>query len=272
MIWAAHGVVQDSDAELFVHRNLLDRDAFATHLRDRPEPYAGLADAFAGRGEALTLDDATVAAAEGATMARDAGHPVTLFINPEQVLHGTPYHFAALNAVFDSMRYDSLEVEGRSWPTQTAAQKRRVRRHLQSWVAAAATAEGRTRRVGRIAEAAGIKEVEMPPHLRTLTVDELRRLAANGVALGNHGWAHGNYFALRPQEVIEQLRRARAWLQDELGAEASDAAAFAVPYGELLPPAALPPDECSMWLLNTDRFRHGPMRGRTFNRPTLRLS
>jgi hypothetical protein len=45
-----------------------------------------------------------------------------------------------------------------------------------------------------------------------------------------------------------------------------------VPYGELLPPEEVGADDCPLWLLNTDMFRHGAIGERVFNRPTLRLS
>ena len=78
----------------------------------------------------------------------------------------------------------------------------------------------------------------MPPHFRTLTVNDLIALRNAGVDLQNHGWLHSHHPNLSPEESAREIDEGRAWLRRELNV---DAAHFAVPFGEALPHPTLPP-------------------------------
>src|SRR5215208_1735542 len=102
-ILAMHGVVEGMSTARFCHRNLLDRSEFVHHLTERP-PYLSIAAALAGEGRAITIDDATFAAADAALLAREFGHSVMIFINPYNVLTGTVYFFGILNVLLDRLK------------------------------------------------------------------------------------------------------------------------------------------------------------------------
>ena len=66
-------------------------------------------------------------------------------------------------------------------------------------------------------------------HAGIMSWDELRRLVAAGVTIGNHGAAHGHMWQGDDDANRADLLRARERLQAELGL---DATLFAYPYGE----------------------------------------
>ena len=102
-IYALHGVIDRVDGKLFSHRNMTPADRVRARL-DTGQKMVPLADALAGKGDALTIDDATVASAQAALLARQLGHAVTLFVNPWQVADGRAYAFAALHWLLDETR------------------------------------------------------------------------------------------------------------------------------------------------------------------------
>jgi peptidoglycan/xylan/chitin deacetylase (PgdA/CDA1 family) len=61
-----------------------------------------------------------------------------------------------------------------------------------------------------------------------LTWTELERLAAQGVAVGSHGWTHRSLAALTPDEARDEAARSREVLESRLGCRV---ASFAYPYG-----------------------------------------
>ena len=54
--------------------------------------------------------------------------------------------------------------------------------------------------------------------LRTLSADDVRALAAGGMRIGSHSWAHRHLPDLSESEVRNDLRESRALLEDLLGA------------------------------------------------------
>ncbi|MGP8231674.1 MAG: hypothetical protein ACLQL2_03285 [Methylovirgula sp.] len=72
-IYALHGVIDHVDTKLFSHRNMTAAGRVQAWL-DTQHKLVPLADALAGKGDALTIDDATVASAQAAMLARQRGH------------------------------------------------------------------------------------------------------------------------------------------------------------------------------------------------------
>jgi peptidoglycan/xylan/chitin deacetylase (PgdA/CDA1 family) len=68
-----------------------------------------------------------------------------------------------------------------------------------------------------------------PGHLATMTWDELRGLAADGVEIGSHTVSHPHLPRLSEVELDRELRDSRARVEDELGRPCR---LFAYPYGE----------------------------------------
>jgi peptidoglycan/xylan/chitin deacetylase (PgdA/CDA1 family) len=68
-----------------------------------------------------------------------------------------------------------------------------------------------------------------PRELATLTWDELRAHAENGVRIGSHAVTHPHLTALGDEELRRELEESKAAIEDELAGPCSD---FAYPYGE----------------------------------------
>src|SRR5437016_674086 len=104
-VYALHGSAPAASPDLFVYRNICDRERLSRWLSALP-PLVPLCDALAGRGSALTIDDATYAAADSALLARELGHEATLFVNPSNIAERTNYSWLVINALLDSLEED----------------------------------------------------------------------------------------------------------------------------------------------------------------------
>ena len=68
-----------------------------------------------------------------------------------------------------------------------------------------------------------------PDELATMTWDELRAHAADGVAIGSHGISHAHLTRLSDDDLRRELVDSRQAIEDELGASCTE---LAYPYGE----------------------------------------
>jgi peptidoglycan/xylan/chitin deacetylase (PgdA/CDA1 family) len=248
-----HGIAPAVIPKTFCFRNICDADTMARYLESVPT-FVPLADAIAGRGDALTIDDAIRGAADAALLARRFGHAVTLFVNPGQVESGAPYAFLVLNAVLDGL--------GSSY-----AERQALRRRIKARLCVLTDEQARLEFVMGQGAQWGVTAPEVPAHFRTLKRDELVTLRDAGVALENHGWSHSDHTNLSPAESVREIREGRDWLQRELGVEAGY---FASPFGEALP-APEASAVCTMWLAASQAMPAGPLSAHVFNRTFLDL-
>lgn len=232
MIYAMHGVVRHRRDDLFEQRNLVDCDEFESYLRDRP-PFVDLHSAMQGVGDALTIDDATVAAADAARLAISHGQKVTVFINGSNVEHQYPYCFAVVNRLLDHAQVQTIRLQGKEHPVATFLQKKQFRRlikqeyrHLKIQAQELAFTE-------LLATHLRVEHGPVSDQYRVLTRDDLWDLIALGVEVGNHGWNHVDPQHLSVGEFKHQVSRNRLWIRDSLGV---DSPFYAVPFGDTLPP------------------------------------
>jgi len=226
-----HGIAPAVIPNAFCFRNMWDTDAMLRYLTSVP-PFVSLGDAMAGRGDALTIDDAIRGAADAALLARQRGHAVTLFVNPSQVESGAPYAFLVLNALLDGLTRRVCIFEDTAFRIGTHAKRQVLRRRIKARLCALTDEQARLDFVTGLAGQWGVTVPDMPPHFRTLSRDELVALRDAGVALENHGWSHSDHTSLSSAQSVREIRDGRVWLERELGVEA---AYFAAPYGEALP-------------------------------------
>jgi hypothetical protein len=261
-----HGIAPGVVPDAFSFRNLCDADAMHRYLAAVP-PFVSIDDALAGRGNALTIDDAIRGAADAALLARRHGHAVSLFVNPAQVEAGTPYAFLLLNVLLDSLNRRRCVFDGTGFPTKTFAQRQRLRRRIKARLCALTSEQERLDVVAGLADEWDVKMPAVPPHFRTIGRDELVTLRDAGVSLENHGWSHSDHTSLSPAESIREIREGRAWLERELGVAAAH---FAAPFGDALPTpeaAAI----CPTWLTASEVLPAGPLSAPVFNRTFLEL-
>ena len=228
-LYAMHGVVGHATPGHFSHRNLLDITEFGRFVRARPERFVSLTDALAGRGDALTIDDGTRAAADAALLARAAGHCVTLFVNPWNVLTGRRYPFLCLNVLLDHAPTSVAGPGGDRIDLSSGPARVRFRRMVKERLRGCRDHAEQEAVIDSVAAQFGEGMVPFPPHLETLGRGELDALWSEGVEIGNHGWMHVDPAALAPEHIHEPVIRGRVWLEE---AYQCPAPFFAVPFGE----------------------------------------
>lgn len=230
MIYVTHGAVPNYSSELLTHKNMLPTPVFADFLSQRLPRFVSLEDTLYGTGDALTLDDATEAAAAAARLARNYDHAVTLFINPYQVERREFYHFAILNSALDETPKAEITFRGAKYSLLKVSGRRLVRRAFKTEVCRAGCEQERDSLVREYLDLLGVGRPQVPDHLRTLTREQLAELAAIGVTIENHGWSHRFLSCLTRTQAIDEILLGRRWLHDHLGVNAKY---FAVPYGEV---------------------------------------
>ncbi len=263
-VLVTHGVAPDAQSTRFSTRFRSEPRAFAEFLAQHR--FVSLTEALRGEGDALTVDDATEASAEACRMARSAGHPVVLFVNPGQIESGHPYWFMFLSGLCDQLDAPQYDFEGTSYPTATFRQRSSLRSAIKARVSVLPDEAKRREAVMELARRWGIGSLEIPPHARTLTLSELQALQVAGVELHNHGWWHANHLALSGSESAREVRQGRDWLRQRLGV---DGGYFAVPFGEPLPSAEAAA-WCSVWFLLTEA-PIGPVSPTVWNREDVTL-
>ena len=264
-IFATHGIVDGYDASRYTHRNLIDTDDYRTTLQRRPS-FVPLAEALAGNGAALTIDDATVAAARAALLARDLGHAVTLFINPWQIEDGQPSWFSCLNIWLDSVELKAFRWNKRDYDLSIHADKVAFRTEVKGAMRTHNSQEQTTELIDQIEILLDVHGYEVPDHLRCLTVDDLAILQAKGVDIQNHSWTHLDPAALGSVRFAEEYWLAKNWLRETLGI---DSQFFASAYGEYLPHPDFLRDTETVCLLLHNQIRPGRLTDNLVNRHVL---
>ena len=226
MIFLSHGVLLGRDLDRISHALMLDEDAYRIHLQRMK--YVPLADALAGKGDALTFDDASHAAIRGALIAREHGHPVTLFVNGWHVEARAPYFPYQLSAILDYTRKDRCFLLGRNWNLTTLAEKRTLRQELKRVYMKVENWDQIVALVRTVSEELGVPKME--DGLRTVERKDLLDAAAIGVDLQNHGWTHLNPQLYSLSQLDHDIQRNRHWLHQLTGREAS---VYAPPFGKV---------------------------------------
>ena len=262
-VFALHGLSTRAEPRKFVYRNIADEETLTRVLSSRHR-FVPLADALAGRGDALTIDDGTRAAADAALLARRFGHAVSLFINPAHVDSARPYSFHLLNALLDQLA-ETVVFDGKRYWARWMTEKRRLRAQLKKSLRDTRSEDERTDAVRTLASEWSIGPLAVPSFLEPLNVADLRQLLENGVEIHNHGWSHSCHKRLTPDESAQEIERGREWLQSMLGVHSR---VFVVPYGDVYP-AAPALEACDVWLTRDPLRPSGPVSPGVWNRETL---
>jgi hypothetical protein len=244
---------------------LVDADRFVNHLRNRKHVYVPLEACLRGEGDALTIDDSTVAAMQAVQLARAHGHAVSLFLNGYNISARVPYFFSRLSAALDAATAEAVAYEGDQHDLRTPAAKRRFRALVKRRLVQLGSDQDRQGFVSEIARLLGIKDIVVPPWLQPMTSEDVKELAADGVDIQNHGWTHVLVGALAPDDYAANIRQGREWLRDVCGAKAD---LFAVPNGDALPLWQGSP-HYSAWLMLDGKRPPGQLGPGLFNRRTL---
>jgi hypothetical protein len=260
-VFTSHGVVGQPKRELFVHRNMLDRNSFREYLRARAdEPFVTLEDALKGEGDALTFDDATEASVE-------LGHKASIFANPFNVENAAPYIFVLLNVLLDEMKAEPVLFEGAQYAPKFR-EKRKLRLRIKDKLARVTDYSERLGVVEGIARDNHLSFDNVPAHLKTLGKERLLQLAGMGVRIENHGWFHCHFSSLSEDQCYENVARAKRWFSSELDLNVRH---FAVPFGDILPQSTRQLREHESWLLLHHLLPVGLIGDGIYNRAVLNL-
>ena len=267
-IYATHGVVTNAVRERFSHRNLLDIDKFADHLRRRPQPYLPLAIALEQGGDSLTIDDATEAAGNAAGLARQLGHDVTLFVNGYNISNRQPYFFSRLNVALDETKLEKLSYQNEEFDLQSYGGKCRFRSAVKARLTRMGSETDRQNIVTEICYRLDVRDIVIPSYLHPLTETGVRDLLSIGVDIQNHGWSHSPIGSMTAEAHADDIRRGRQWLKVSFGVDAHH---YAVPNGDGLPYWTTSPHYRTWLLLDEDFGRDRSFSPGVFPRSTLNL-
>jgi peptidoglycan/xylan/chitin deacetylase (PgdA/CDA1 family) len=231
-IFALHGVVDRVRSGSFCHLNMVEADRLRALLCLKRK-FVPLSAALEGRGRALTIDDATEAAARTALLARHLGHAVTLFVNPWQVEDGRAYAFSWLSALVDQIDQESFHWNGQAFELASLGGKQAFRAAVKRLMRRQVLPEQNYEVLEQLRAKFAIERVDIPAHLSCLSLEQLRQLQDEGVDIENHYWSHLDPAAHTHAQFVIDWRRAQEWLGDSLGVRSKF---FASPFGEFLPP------------------------------------
>ena len=261
-IYALHGVIDRVDAKLFSHRNMTPADRVRARL-DTQQKLVPLAEALAGKGDALTIDDATVASAQAALLARQLGHDVTLFINPWQVADGRADAFAALHWLLDRTRKRKVTWRGKTWWLMTFRQKDDLRAEIKRLLRLHDEPQDNHALIEELQQALGVADLDVPDYLQSLTLAQLRELRDAGVDIQNHYWTHLDPAAHTPARFADEWLRAQDWLTENLGIASQF---FASPFGDYFPQPDFLAEHRIVCLLLSHSHPSGPLSPWVVNR------
>lgn len=264
-IFVIHGIARRPQPDMFIYRSYFSSRALQSHLKNRKDRYVSLDMALSGQGDALTIDDATNAGFDAAVLARKFGHDVTLFINPHNVINQSPYFLFVLDVALDKTRRRELFWNGSSFPMNSYKEKLGLRNELKNRILKLPAESERMEFVQRLAIDLDVPDLSMPEHLRVLSVEQVLVLRDMGASIGNHGWTHGAIEAMDPSAVRDEIIKAKKWITQTCGTAPS---AYAVPFGNALPPFEISDDLCAIWLLLNSKIKPCFVAPKVFNRET----
>jgi hypothetical protein len=220
-----HGCTHSWRPDLQTVRNYVSEESLKRYLDARACKYGALSDV--SNSDVLTIDDSTIGAARACVLAREAGHEVTLFVNPAHIVRQRSYWFSRFDAILDKCAVARVTFEGREFDLRPGRPLRAFR--IAAKARLMALPEFETDGVlDELAIRLKTESAIVPEHARTLSLETLRELIEQGVNIGSHGWDHRDIVRMKPEEVVDDLRLAQDWFQSCLGFSPTD---YAVPYG-----------------------------------------
>jgi hypothetical protein len=229
LIYLTHGVVPRWSSERISHALFVPEWLFVLHLQQRCTKYVPLAQALAGEGDALTIDDAAYGGLRAALLAIRYGHAVSWFVNGIHVERALPYFPFQISCMLDDTRWSACRFEGKKWELRGSVERRVLRQHLKQRYMQMRSEDEIAQLLETVSRSLSVDSAAMEESLRTVTQAELVAAAAAGVDLQNHSWRH-----LNPLLFSDAERTAEAALNEDYLAQFRRPAtrAYAPPFGE----------------------------------------
>jgi Polysaccharide deacetylase len=212
LIYFTHGVVSAWKSERISHGLMLSESILARHLQRRVVKYVSLAEALAGRGDALTVDDASYAGLQATLLAREFGHAVSWFVNGMYVERGLPYFPFLLSWTLDETRKASCSFDGQHWNLSDQDGRRALRLRVKHSYMRMRSCEELGELVEMFSDLLEVGSSTMEKSLRTVTATDLAVAVAAGVELQNHGWTHLNPESFSAHDLAAEVQLNEAYL------------------------------------------------------------
>jgi hypothetical protein len=212
LIYFTHGAVDRWNGERISHGLMLSESVFTRHLQQRATKYVSLTDALAGKGDALTIDDATYAGLKAALLARKHGHAVSWFVNGMNVERRLPYFPFQLSWMLDQTRQTGCFFDRQNWDLTHKDHRRALRLRLKQNYMRMGSCEEIAEMVEAFSACVGVMCSTLDESLGTVTANELALAVDAGVELRNHGWAHLNPRTFSKRELTADVQRNDAYL------------------------------------------------------------
>jgi Polysaccharide deacetylase len=225
-VYLFHGCVDRWYPRQERFRNFVSEDALRTHLASRAEKYGPWIPENQ-RHDVLTVDDSTRGAGRFCAVAREMGHEVMLFVNPQQIVTGSPYFFSLLDAYLDARGVSTIRYRGIRYNLGIYSELRAFRKAAKE-VLRGLSEEGCMLHISELKDDLHAGGCTIPDHVQPLTVRDLIDLRDRGVAIENHGWSHIEIRFLSALAFNKHVARARDWLVSNLSVPSTN---YAVPFG-----------------------------------------
>jgi len=260
MIYASHGITDNFSPDKFCHKFLLDRKSFESYIKCKQEKYVTIEKALAGKGEAFTIDDATVASYDAAKLLRNYGHEVTWFINPFYIENRIDYWFLKLNVLLDISSHKKVILKNKEYLLSTKQEKLHFRNEFKIAIAGLPTEEERQKILAKIFDI-NLEDIVLPNYLKTVTKSDILELHQLGVNIQNHGWTHRQLKNADEIDIQKEILLGKEWFSKNFQYETNF---YAVPFGSCFPSDSL--QNIAYWLLLEGSIAPGPHNSKVFNR------
>lgn len=265
MIYVSHGIVNSHSPRKFCHQFLLDRKKFKIYIRHKPNKYVSIENALDGKGEALTIDDATYASYDAAKLLKKYGHEVTFFINPFYIEHKIDYWFLKLNFFLDASSQSKINFNNKEYLLSTYQNKLIFRNELKTAIAGLSTEEEK-HKVLEIIFKINTNNVKIPFYLKTISESDVLELYRLGVNIQNHGWTHRQLKEASENDIKNEIMLGKEWIHKKIQHEPGF---YAVPFGDLLPSDNL--QHFTYCFLSKESITPGFQNKKVYNRSGFKL-
>jgi|GEM_PF-1833334 len=265
-VLTTHGVIKNKNPESISQRNMIDFDVFSSHLKEKTFPYVSLKKALTGHGDALTLDDSTIACYEAALLARKYGHEVTFFINTAFLKEELLYTPSLVDYFIDTLKTETVRFIDQELPAKNLFEKKKVRIRIKYQLLPYSYQQQLEVLENLYNQNSMIFPRNLPHFYQTLTWTHIRELSELGVDIQNHGAWHTHPGLRTWSDTCKNIKEGFDDIKKNIGKEALF---FAVPFGDALPYTTEFPDYIRYWLMLTDTLFPGQVGLNTFNRINL---
>lgn len=222
VIYEIHGAMKNVDNQKVSHRRMLLIDKLLDCVNYRGK-LVSIADALAGRGDAITIDDGVLIAYETAKSIRASGHEISICVNGYNISKQEDYYFIKLNHILDFIVRNKLKFDFDTIDEFRAFIKKKYISSESHEECNEIIDNLRTKFVGT-------SHLLIEDSFSIINKYNLHDLHNDGVMFVNHGWTHINYNNISHEDFNKQFSVNNDWI---CGLGFSFCNEYVVPFGKL---------------------------------------